>query len=106
MWDPDFREPVGSVKYQAPVTVRAQVRWERNQALNMAPGGDSPVTELVLTMVADEFRAAGGFGKGDHVTSIAGDPVDAYVTEVRPAGQDAHGKNNLVQLICESRRSG
>lgn len=102
-FDPDFREPTTGVQYElAPVTVEAQVKYDRFEALNMVAGGDSPLTTGHLLI---EREPLGGLNKGDKITTIAGQPVELYITEKRPAAHYG-GQARLLKVLFEARRKG
>jgi hypothetical protein len=102
-FDPDFREPIGDVKYEStPVTVKAQVKYDRFQALNMVPGGDSPQTSGYLLI---ENEPPGGLNKGDKIASIAGVPVELYITEKRPAVH-YRGQARMLKILFEAGARG
>lgn len=96
-FDPDFREPIGDVKYEpTPVTLRAQVKYDRFEAQNMVPAGDAPLSSGYLLTDEDP-----GINKGDKITSIAGIPVELYVTEKRPAVHYG-GRARMVKILFEA----
>lgn len=101
-WDEDFRTTV-KLRYAEPVTVTAQVRYTRVEAHTATPAGDSPTTTGRLVMLASHY-AAYGFDNGDKIVGIGGMPVEAFITEVRPAGFDRAGRAGLTVLAFESRR--
>lgn len=102
-FDPDFREPLAGVRYEpVPVTVKAHVKYDRFEALNMVAGGDSPVTTGYLLI---EKEPPGGLNKGDKIAAIAGQPVELYVTEKRPAVHYG-GKARMLKVLFEARRKG
>ncbi len=98
-FDPDFREPIGEIKYEStPVTVKAQVKYDRFEALNMVPGGDSPQTSGYLLI---EAEPPGGLNKGDKIISIAGISTELYVTEKRP-GVHYGGRARMLKILFEA----
>lgn len=102
-FDPDFREPLAGVRYEpVPVTVKAQVKYDRFEALNMVAGGDSPVTTGYLLI---EKEPPGGLNKGDKIAAIAGQPVELYITEIRPAVHYG-GRARMLKVLFEARRKG
>jgi len=104
-WDPDFRT-AAQPAYAPPVQVKAQVRYEKANALAITPAGETPVTMGSLVMLADDYAASGGFVKGDKIVEIGGLAAEAYIVEVRPAAFQADGSHGLVILEFESRRKG
>lgn len=102
-WDPDFKEPIGTVRYSSPIEMKAQVKYELAGQREMSAAGESPRTLGHLTMTREAFDMAGGFEKGDKIVEIGGLSVEAYITEIRPAGH-YHGKATLIILMFESRR--
>lgn len=102
--DPVFREPTGGTKYLAPVTIKAQVRYERHEEQNMIPGGDSPVTRGWLTMLARDVEAW-GIKPRDKIVKVADVSVEYYITEIRPCGYYS-GTAYLMRLVFESRPRG
>jgi len=102
-FDPDFREPTTGVQYEpAPVTVEAQVKYDRLEALNMVAGGDSPLSPGHLLI---EAEPPGGLEKGDKIVAFAGQPVELYITEKRPAAHYG-GRARLLKILFEARRKG
>ncbi|HHY36546.1 MAG TPA: hypothetical protein GX518_02525 [Firmicutes bacterium] len=103
-FDPDFREPVGGIKYeQEPVILRAQVKYDRFEALNMVAAGDSPLTSGYLLAEAKDVVDT-GIGKGDKITAIGDHDTELYVTEIRPAVH--YGKAHMRKVYFEARRKG
>lgn len=99
VFDQDFREPVGGIRYDpVPVTVKAQVKYDRFEALNMVPGGDSPQTSGYLLI---EAEPPGELNKGDKITGIAGVPVELYITEKRPAVYYG-GRAQMLKILFEA----
>jgi hypothetical protein len=104
--DPEFKEPIGGTKYEAtPVKFKGQIHYSRYRALNMTPGGDSPISSGHITIEKETEKATGGFNKGDKITKIAGDTVEFYVIENKPAGFYS-GEATLKMILFESRGKG
>lgn len=104
-WDPDFRTTTQPI-YSQPVEIRAQVNYERVEAQAMTLAGETPESMGHVTMLAEDFSKLGGFDKGDKIVEIGGLPVEAYITEARPAAFQSNGTYGLVMLMFESRRKG
>lgn len=99
-YDADFQEPIGGVVYGSPVTITAQVRFDRLGTWEMVPGGGNPKSSGYLLVDGDP-----DVNIGDKITGIGGRPTELYITEKRPTICYG-GKAQMTKVFFESRDKG
>lgn len=99
--DDVFDEPVEGVDatYDPPVTLKAQVAYDKFLDSNPEVVSDDPVTTGHLTFrVKDLNRAGITIARGDKIVSISGNPVDLFIIEPKPRG---HYKGGPTLIFAE-----
>ena len=106
--DEDFREGRGVIRYQQPITLRAQVNYgdvkyhfkQRDPSFT----GDQDKTAGHLVFKVTYLENLGiTLNKGDFVVSVAGVPMNLVIRELRYESS-LRGKFLLLYAVMETRR--
>lgn len=104
-FDPVFKS-TAEVKYLPACHVQAQVSWNQSNSVDATVAGAAVMAVAKLTMLPAGYEGIGGLALGDKLIEVGGIPVEAYVSEVRPAAPNAKGRAGLIEALFASRPLG